>query len=78
MAGQKAPPLLEAKELNAKFVFDLVYNPLDTPLLRLARQQGIAVITGVESSSSRAHASSRSGPANRRPRKRCCGSCCTR
>jgi 3-dehydroquinate dehydratase/shikimate dehydrogenase len=48
MAGTKAAPLLEAKELNAKFVFDLVYNPLETPLLRLARQQGVAVITGVE------------------------------
>ena len=29
-------------------MFDLVYNPIDTPLIRLARQQGIAVITGVE------------------------------
>ena len=48
MAGTKAAPLLEAKELNAKLVFDLVYNPLETPLLRLARQQGIPIITGVE------------------------------
>lgn len=48
MAGQKAAPLLEAKELNTKLVFDLVYNPLETPLLRLARQQGIAIITGLE------------------------------
>jgi 3-dehydroquinate dehydratase/shikimate dehydrogenase len=48
MAGQKAAPLLEAKELNTKLVFDLVYNPLETPLLRLARQQGIPIITGVE------------------------------
>jgi len=29
-------------------VFDLVYNPIETPLLRMARQKGIAVITGVE------------------------------
>jgi 3-dehydroquinate dehydratase/shikimate dehydrogenase len=48
MAGQKAAPLLEAKEMNAKLVFDLVYNPLETPLLRMARQKGIAIITGVE------------------------------
>jgi 3-dehydroquinate dehydratase/shikimate dehydrogenase len=39
---------LEANELNARLVFDLVYNPIETPLLRLARQKGIAVITGVE------------------------------
>jgi 3-dehydroquinate dehydratase/shikimate dehydrogenase len=39
---------LEAAELNARYVFDLVYNPVETPLLRLARQKGIAVITGVE------------------------------
>jgi 3-dehydroquinate dehydratase/shikimate dehydrogenase len=48
MAHQPAAPILEAKELNAKLVFDLVYNPLDTPLLQLARQQGIPTIPGVE------------------------------
>ena len=49
MAGQKAAQLLEAKDLaNTKLVFDLVYNPLETPLIRLARQQGIPFITGVE------------------------------
>ncbi len=39
---------LEANELNARYVFDLVYNPIETPLLRMARQKGIPVITGVE------------------------------
>jgi 3-dehydroquinate dehydratase/shikimate dehydrogenase len=39
---------LEAAEINARYVFDLVYNPVETPLLRMARQKGIAVITGVE------------------------------
>jgi 3-dehydroquinate dehydratase / shikimate dehydrogenase len=49
MAGLKpAAPLLEAKDLNTKLVFDLVYNPLETPLIRMARQQGIAIITGIE------------------------------
>ena len=47
MAGQKIPPIIEG-QINAKLVFDLVYNPLETPLLRLARQQGIPIITGVE------------------------------
>jgi 3-dehydroquinate dehydratase / shikimate dehydrogenase len=48
MAGNKAAPILEAKDLNTRLVFDLVYNPLETPLLRLARQQSIPIITGVE------------------------------
>ncbi len=48
MAGQKGAQLLEAKDLNTKLVFDLVYNPVETPLLRLARQQSIPIITGVE------------------------------
>ena len=49
-AGAKGVPVspLEANEINARYVFDLVYNPIETPLLRMARQKGIAVITGVE------------------------------
>jgi 3-dehydroquinate dehydratase/shikimate dehydrogenase len=48
MAGQKGSPLLDAKDLNTKLVFDLVYNPIETPLIRQARQLGIPFITGVE------------------------------
>ncbi len=48
MHGVKQQQILEAKELNARLVFDLVYNPVETPLLRMARQKGIPVITGVE------------------------------
>jgi 3-dehydroquinate dehydratase / shikimate dehydrogenase len=48
MTGQKGAQLLEAKDLNTKLVFDLVYNPVETPLLRAARQQNIPIITGVE------------------------------
>jgi 3-dehydroquinate dehydratase/shikimate dehydrogenase len=48
MHGVKQQQILEPKELNARLVFDLVYNPVDTPLLRMARQKGIAVVTGVE------------------------------
>ena len=29
-------------------MYDLVYNPVDTPLLKLARTNGLGVITGVE------------------------------
>ncbi|MFZ0662151.1 MAG: shikimate dehydrogenase [Acidobacteriaceae bacterium] len=48
MHGVKTQSLLEAKELNTRLVFDLVYNPLETPLIRMAREKGIPVITGVE------------------------------
>ncbi len=48
MNGIKGAQILEAKDLNTKLVFDLVYNPLETPLLRLARQKGIPIITGIE------------------------------
>ena len=48
MAGFKTQTLLEPKELNARLVFDLVYNPVETPLLRMARQKGIPIITGIE------------------------------
>lgn len=48
MHGVKATHILEPKELNARVVFDLVYNPIDTPLIRMAREKSIPVITGVE------------------------------
>ena len=48
MAGNKQQTILEEKELNAKLVFDMVYNPLETPLLKMARSKGAAVITGAE------------------------------
>jgi len=40
--------ILEPKEINARLVFDMVYNPIDTPLLRMAREKNIPVVTGVE------------------------------
>jgi len=48
MRGNKVTSLLEAKELNTRLVFDLVYNPIDTPLIRMAREKGLPVVTGVE------------------------------
>ena len=48
MPGVKPQCLLEPKELNARLVFDLVYNPLETPLIRMAREKNIPVVTGVE------------------------------
>jgi 3-dehydroquinate dehydratase/shikimate dehydrogenase len=48
MKGVKPASILEPKELNTRLVFDLVYNPIDTPLVRMAREKGLPVITGVE------------------------------
>ena len=48
MAGSKQPLPIEEGELNADLVFDMVYNPLETPLLKLAKERGIAVVSGVE------------------------------
>jgi len=48
MAGGKAAPLLAENELNAKLVFDMVYNPIETPLIAMARKKTIPVIAGIE------------------------------
>jgi 3-dehydroquinate dehydratase/shikimate dehydrogenase len=48
MSGNKTPSILAPEELNARMVFDLVYNPIETPLLRMAKQKGLGVISGVE------------------------------
>jgi 3-dehydroquinate dehydratase/shikimate dehydrogenase len=48
MHGVKPATLLDARELNTSLVFDLVYNPIETPFLRMAREKGIPVVTGVE------------------------------
>jgi 3-dehydroquinate dehydratase/shikimate dehydrogenase len=48
MADSKQPLPIEENELNASLVFDMVYNPLETPLLKLARERGIPVISGME------------------------------
>lgn len=48
MAGSRTGLPIAKNELNAKLVFDLVYNPLETPLIQLARSRGIPVISGVE------------------------------
>ncbi len=47
MDNSKQSPL-EEKELNAKYVFDLVYVPAETRLIQMARAKGIQVIPGLE------------------------------
>ncbi|MGA9670195.1 MAG: shikimate dehydrogenase [Terracidiphilus sp.] len=48
MAGGKAAMPIAENELNAGLVFEMVYNPMETPLLKLAKARGIPVITGLE------------------------------
>jgi 3-dehydroquinate dehydratase / shikimate dehydrogenase len=48
MAGVKQTMAIKENDLNASLVFDMVYNPLDTPLLKLAHSRGLAVISGLE------------------------------
>jgi 3-dehydroquinate dehydratase/shikimate dehydrogenase len=48
MAGSKPAMPIAENELNAGLVFEMVYNPLETPLLKLAKVRGVPVITGLE------------------------------
>jgi len=48
MQGVKQALPIAESELNAGLVFDMVYNPLETPLLALARSRGIPVVSGLE------------------------------
>jgi 3-dehydroquinate dehydratase/shikimate dehydrogenase len=48
MVGTKQALPIKENELNAALVFDMVYNPLETPLLKLAKSRGLAVISGLE------------------------------
>lgn len=48
MGGVKGDAPLKADELNCGLFFELVYNPIETPLVRLARAKGIPVILGIE------------------------------
>ena len=48
MKGVKQGLPIAENEMNAGLVFDMVYNPLETPLLALARSRGIPVVSGLE------------------------------
>jgi 3-dehydroquinate dehydratase/shikimate dehydrogenase len=47
MNGSRQSPL-EEKELNAAYVFDLVYSPAETKLIKMAKARGLHVIPGLE------------------------------
>ncbi len=48
MTGIKQQLPIKESELNASLVFDMVYTPIETPLLKLAKSRGLAVVSGLE------------------------------
>jgi len=47
MAASPESPL-EEHELNTQWVFDTVYNPIETRLLKMAQEKGCGTISGIE------------------------------
>ena len=47
MGNTRETPLQE-KEINARYVFDMIYDPGETRLLQLAKQRGAQTIPGIE------------------------------
>jgi len=47
MGNSRETPLQE-KEINARYVFDMIYDPGETRLLQLAKERGAQVIPGIE------------------------------
>ena len=47
MGNSRETPLQE-KEINARYVFDMVYDPAETRLLKLAKERGAQIIPGIE------------------------------
>jgi len=48
MNGLRPQTPLEETELRTRYLFDMVYNPLETKLVKMARAKGIQVIPGSE------------------------------
>jgi 3-dehydroquinate dehydratase / shikimate dehydrogenase len=46
--GNKTETPLQEKEINARYVFDMIYDPFETKLLQLAKQRGAQIIPGIE------------------------------
>ena len=47
MGNSRETPLQD-KEINARYVFDMVYDPPETRLLKLAKERGAQIIPGIE------------------------------
>ena len=48
MEGDKKPAPLAESELKATYLFDMVYNPAETKLVKMARARGLQIIPGWE------------------------------
>ena len=44
--GRESP--LQEQEINARYVFDMIYDPAETRFLKLAKQRGAQIIPGIE------------------------------
>ena len=47
MGNQRESPLQE-EEINARYVFDMIYDPAETKLLKMAKERGAQIIPGIE------------------------------
>jgi 3-dehydroquinate dehydratase/shikimate dehydrogenase len=47
MGNTKDSPLNE-NEINAKYVFDMIYHPAETRLVKMAQARGAQIIPGIE------------------------------
>jgi 3-dehydroquinate dehydratase / shikimate dehydrogenase len=47
MGNTRETPLQD-KEINARYVFDMIYDPAETRLLTLAKERGAQIIPGIE------------------------------
>jgi 3-dehydroquinate dehydratase / shikimate dehydrogenase len=47
MGNTRETPLQE-KEINARYVFDMIYDPVETRLMKLAKERGAQLISGAE------------------------------
>jgi 3-dehydroquinate dehydratase/shikimate dehydrogenase len=47
MANLRESPLNE-NEINARYVFDMIYDPPETRLMKMAKERGAQVIPGIE------------------------------
>ncbi len=47
MGNTRESPLNE-NEINAKYIFDMVYDPAETKLIQMGRARGAEIIPGIE------------------------------
>jgi len=48
MGNGKGPPALDAKDMNARYLFEMVYRPAETRLVKQAIAKGMHIIPGAE------------------------------